>query len=136
MIVSSVRERSRPRIAPGWVGRLLCPSPIDAFTLGEDAFEIEGLRTSPPLSFLSLCDLPVLGEGRVWSTIAVTVAEKTYTLRGLTRAQARHFIAIASTAIKTSLTAAGTRHRADLQRLSGQLTQLFLYFCRQSQLND
>jgi DNA helicase-4 len=136
MIVSSVRERSRPRIAPGWVGRLLCPNPIDAFTLGEDAFEVEGLRTSPPLSFLSLCDLPVLGEGRVWSTIAVTVAEKTYTLRGLTRAQARHFIAIASTAIKTSLTAAGTRHRADLQRLSGQLTQLFLYFCRQSQLND
>jgi len=104
--------------------------------LGEDTFEVDGLVRSQPLSFLGLRYVPVLREGRVWSTIAVTVAEKTYTLRGLNRAQARHFIAIASTAIKTSLTAACTRHRADLQRLSGELTQLSLCFCRQSQLND
>ena len=115
--------RSRPRIAPGWVGRLLVPSSISALTLGEDTFEADGLVRSPPLSFLGLCDVPVLREGHVWSTIAVTVAEKTYTLRGLNRAQARHFIAKTSIAIKTSLTAVCTRHGADLQRLSGELTQ-------------
>jgi DNA helicase IV len=132
----SPEGRSRPRIAPSWVGRLLCPSAIGALTLGEDTIEVDGLVRSPPLSFLGLRDFPVLREGRVWSTIAVTVAEKTSTLRGLNRAQARHFIAITSVAIKTSLTAACTRHGADLQRLSGELTQYSLRFFRQSQMND
>jgi DNA helicase IV / RNA helicase N terminal len=119
----SPADRSRPRIAPSWVGRLLYPSAIGALTLGEDTIEVDGLVRSQPLSFLKLCDFPVLREGRVWSTIAVTVAEKTSTLRGLNRAQARHFIAIASTTIKTSLTAVCTCHGADLPRLSGELTQ-------------
>jgi hypothetical protein len=113
---------------------MLCPSAIGALTLDEDAFEVDGLVRSQPLSFLSLRDFPVLREGRLWSTIAVT--EKTSTLRGLSRAQARHFIALASRSIKTSLTAAGTRHRADLQRLAGELTQVSGRFFRQSQLND
>jgi hypothetical protein len=42
---------SRPRIAPGWVGRLLRPSAISALTLSEGAFEVDGLVRSPPLSF-------------------------------------------------------------------------------------
>jgi hypothetical protein len=94
-----------------------------AFTLGDDACEVDGLVRSPPLSFLRLRELSVLHERRVWSTLTVTTAEKTATLRGLNRVEAPQFIALASTAIKTSLTAAGTRRRADLQHLSRELTQ-------------
>ena len=78
----------------------------------------------------------MLREGRVWFTIAVTIGDTTYQLRGLKRAQARHFVALASTAIETFLTAVCTRYGSDLHRLAGELTQCSLRFFRQSQLED
>jgi hypothetical protein len=126
---------SRPRIAPGWVGRLLVSSPIRALTLGQDAFVVDGGRRAWSLSFLELRDLPDLSNGRVWSTLAFTIGEQAYTLRGLDPTEASHFSDLAVTAIKVHLTAESQRHRINLHSLAQEVERLSLRYVRHRHLD-